>query len=288
MYNMGTFAKIGIICHDNIEDIGHINFDNYRKALKNYFKDSILLDITSPEQLQEINLLIIADEHLSQHVDVWKKTQFIEEINKLNLKVLVLNIEKVYSSQFPWNEDHQKKLETINNLTQLFGDVEDRKIKGAVLNKHGLLSRDQKLKVEKKEKKNRIIFLGQAEGSQYYRRQLVLNEISNRSTKIPIDINVTNRKLTYQEYLQVLSEYKYVLNPLGCGNFLNLRFYEALSLGCIPIQQVTHEMIPLYKELDYSINFVNVNDIYINKEFKEMDYFLEDFFEEIELCNIVD
>jgi len=135
-----------------------------------------------------------------------------------------------------------------------------------------LLSRDQKLKVEKKEKKNRIIFLGQAEGSQYYRRQLVLNEISNRPTKIPIDINVTNRKLTYQEYLQILSEYKYVL----------------ISLGCIPIQQVTHEMIPLYKELDYSINFVNVNDIHINKEFKEMDYFLEDFFEEIELCNIVD
>jgi len=285
---MGTFTKIGLLCLDDQEEVGHINFDNFRKALKNYFKDSSFIDIISKEQLPEIDLLIIVDEHFIPHVNVWKNDDFINTLNELNLKVLLFNIEKIFSSQFPWNADHQRKVETINNLTQLFGDLEDRKIKGAILNKHGLLSKSQKLKVENTEKKNSIVFLGQAEGPQYHRRQQILNYISSRSTKIPLEIKVTNRKLTYQEYLEILSSYKYVLNPLGCGDFINLRFYEALELGCIPIQQVTPEMLEAYsKELKYSINFIHPEDINLKKEYKYMDYYLEDYFEELNLESIL-
>lgn len=282
------FKNIGLICHEDQEEVGHINFDNYRKALKDYFSSSNFTDITKKEQLTQIDLLIIVDEHFGPHVDIWKKDSFIEKLNNLNLKVLLFNIEKIFSSQFPWNVDHQNKVETINNLIQLFGDLEDRKLKNAVLNKHGLLSKSQKLKVENKEKKNSIVFLGQAEGPQYHRRQQILNYISSRSTKIPLEIKVTNRKLTYQEYLEILSSYKYVLNPLGCGDFINLRFYEALELGCIPIQQVTPEMLEAYsKELEYSINFIHPEDINLKKEFKHMDYYLEDYFEELNLQKIL-
>tara|TARA_R100001015_G_C4587190_1_gene143010 strand:+ start:75 stop:932 length:858 start_codon:yes stop_codon:yes gene_type:complete len=280
--------NIGLICHGDQKKVGHINFDNYRKALKNYFKGSNFTDITNEDQLSEINLLIIVDEHFGPHVDIWKRDSFIEKLNNLNLKVLLFNIEKIYSSQFPWNVDHQNKVETINNLIQLFGDIEDRKIKNAILNKHGLLSKSQKLKVRNKEKKDSIVFLGQAEGPQYHRRQQILNYISSRSTKVPLEIKVTNRKLTYQEYIETLAEYKYVLNPLGCGDFINLRFYEALELGCIPIQQVTPEMLDLYsRELEYSINFIQPEDINLKKEFKKMNYYLEDYFEELNLKSIL-
>ena len=138
---MGTFTKIGLLCLDDLEEVGHINFDNFRKAFKNYFTDSSFIDIISKEQLPEIDLLIIVDEHFIPHVNVWKNDDFINTLNELNLKVLLFNIEKIFSSQFPWNADHQRKVETINNSTQLFSDLEDRKIKEGLLNKHGLLSK---------------------------------------------------------------------------------------------------------------------------------------------------
>ena len=281
--------KIGLICHDDIKIAGHSLFSNYKKSLMNYFNKCSFIDVSSVHDLNDsLDCIIIADDHFAPHVQIWKNDMFIEKINNLNLRVCVLNNEKVYSSQFPWNIDHQNKLETIKKLTQLFSDVEDFKIKGGTLNKHGLLSRDQKFSIDKYEKKDRILFLGQAEGGQYHRRQVLLNQITQKASKIPIDIKVTNRKLTYNEFIETMAQYKYILNPLGTADFINLRFYEALELGCIPIQQFTDEMIPHYsKELEYCIPFVGLNDINLNKEFKKMDYYMEDFFEEINLANLL-
>lgn len=284
---MGTFAKIGIVCEDDIDIVGHSLFNNYRKALKTYFNKSLFIQIKGDKDIGDINLLIIVDEHYPPSVDIWKNNNLIQKVNDLDIKVLVFNFEKIYSSQFPWNTDHQNKLETFNNLIQLFSDVEDRKLKNGILNKQ-FLSKDTKLINNNKEKIEKAVFIGQANGSQYYRRQETLQQLTSDPVfRDRLDVIVTDRKYTYQEYLDILSKYKYVINPLGTGDFLNLRFYEALELGCIPIQQVTPSMLPHYKELEFGLLLHDLSNA-ADKKFKKMEYYLEDFFEEIDLSNIVD
>ena len=82
-----------------------------------------------------------------------------------------------------------------------------------------------------------------------------------------------------------------MLNPLGTGKFINLRFYEALKLGCIPIQQVTSDMINWYGELTKCVYFTDTDNLspdYINQfECIEMDYYLEDHFESINLKSFI-
>ena len=56
----------------------------------------------------------------------------------------------------------------------------------------------------------------------------------------------------------------------------------------MPIQQITPIMQELYKkELEYSITFTNKEDILSLREFKRMNYYLEDYFEEINLKKIL-
>ena len=105
---------------------------------------------------------------------------------------------------------------------------------------------------------------------------------------IPIDIHITERKLTYSEFLDKLSDYKFIFNPLGTGDFLNVRFYEALEVGSIPLQQITENMKSRYKELDFCHTFLNASDFKFPEiNFKKMEYYLEDYFEEMNLCNII-
>ena len=279
---------IGLICKDDVELVGHSLFNNYRKALANYFTESKFIDISNDnkiEKLKIINLLIIIDEHFEPHHKILKDDYFIDKINETDTQVLVINFEKIYNSAFPWNIDHQNKLETIKNLTQFISDVEDLKFKNSNFLTKQLLSRDTTLIENSNKKKDRIVFIGQSEGPQYNRRRDFLNSVNS---KIPLDIITTGRKLTYEKFLQTLSEYNYVLNLLGCGDFVNLRFYEALELGCMPIQQITPIMQELYKkELEYSITFTNKEDILSLREFKRMNYYLEDYFEEINLKKIL-
>jgi len=47
-------------------------------------------------------------------------------------------------------------------------------------------------------------------------------------------------------------------------------------------------MLDLYsRELEYSINFIQPEDINLKKEFKKMNYYLEDYFEELNLESIL-
>ena len=133
--------------------------------------------------------------------------------------------------------------------------------------------------------KDRIIFLGQISSHVYENRRSILKNLIERGA--PIDVFDSDRKLTYSQYLTNLASYKYVLNPLGTGEFINLRFYEAIQLGCIPIQQVTDNMLRSYKELTYNMpnNFKNGDDIMISpSNINQKDrYYLEYYFEEINL-----
>ena len=305
---------IGIICKNKLEGAPDL-FSNFRLGLKNYF-DTNFKNIEHEDDLDNINILIIVDEHWPPHVDIWKCGTFISRLNDLNIKTLVFNFERIVSQHFQWNIEHQQKLETIKNLQQLVSDVDDFKIRelqiqrnkkatiAPFINKQ-LLSRDTKLEYEPVEKKDRILFIGQSDPAfnatwAYARRFNILNELKHRDD-VPLDIHVTNRELTYKEYLTKLASYKFILNPLGTGDFINVRFYEALKLGCIPIQQVTDNMIGMYSELSENIctTFKTSADVHGNQQvpadfqiptgtFSTFDYYLEDYFEDIQLSKLLE
>jgi len=281
----------GIVCNDSLEVVGHSLFRNFRLGLQNYLSETFK-DVGGVSDLEDVNLLVIVDEHFPPNVNIWKDSKFIDKLNRDNIKVLVFNFEKIFNSKFPWNEDHQKVLNTISNLVQIVSDISDAKILGTEIINKQYLSRDTKLEYDVQEKQDRVLFIGQSEKIQnssyaYYERYLLLNNISNIAD-FPLDIDITGRQYTYKEYLTKLASYKYILNPLGTGEFINLRYYEALKVGCIPIQQVTDNIILNYSELKYGHTFRTAEDISIpTKEFKVLDFYLEDYFEEINLKNLL-
>ena len=284
---------VGIICKDKVAALNPSLFLNFRLGLTNYF-DTKFHEVDSAEDLEYINTLIIVDEHFGPHVSIWKEDKFINKLNKLNIRTLVFNFEKIFSSKFSWNVDHQQKLETINNMYQFVSDVDDAiKLEKHVINKQ-LLSKDTELEYDYAEKKNRILFIGQSDPAynptwSYSRRFSILNDLRNR-VELPLDVCITERKLSYKEFLTKLGSYKFILNPLGTGDFINVRFYEALQLGCIPIQQVTDSMVKSYSELTSNIchTFKTSNEVELpTGSFNKFSYYLEDYFKEINLKNYI-
>lgn len=270
----------GIICEDNLP--GHSLFANFRLALVNYYQRNFT-NVRNAFDLNGITTLFIVDEHFGPHVDIWKNETFINLVNKTNIKVVIFNFEKIYSAQFPWNADHQNNVLKFKNLLQIVSDIEDAKVLNFQTINKQLLSKSTVL-VPPVEKNNKVVFIGQV-NHWYPTRQRVIEEFKNLGFEL--DVIVTDRKLTYEQFLNKLNEYKFILNPLGTGKFLNLRFYEALKLGCIPIQQMTKEMKSFYSlEAKYCISFDETSELnkdIFNTSFTPMEYYLEDYFTEINL-----
>ena len=274
----------GILCQDDINVVGHSLFKNYKLALSNYFQ-SVLQPTNSIEDLNNLDLLIIVDEHHIPHKQVWQNDEFINVINKLNIKVLIFNFEKIFNSQFPWNISIQHYVEKINRRLQIVSDVKDAKILNTSIINKQFLSRDTILEEPIDNKIDEILFIGQI--NEYYpTRREILNGIQQINSKVRVI--QSDRRYNYNEYLNLINQSKYILNPLGTGEFINLRFYEALNLGCTVIQQYTDEMEKWYPELNNSrvLKFKTVD------EFKNLNFstettyeqkFLEDYFMEINL-----
>ena len=281
---------IGIICKDDVAALSPSLFLNFRLGLTNYLKTKFV-EVNGVDDLKHITTLIIVDEHFGPHVSIWKDNpQFVDELNNGKIKTVVFNFEKIFNSKFPWNADHQQKLETINDLYQLVSDVDDAAtLNKKIINKQ-LLSKDLQLEHDPVEKENRILFIGQSDpvynpSWSYSRRFKILNELRSRPD-LPLDIHITERKLSYREFLTKLASYKFILNPLGTGDFINVRFYETLKLGCIPIQQVTKNMLNTYSELSPNIchKFTTTDEVGLpSRSFKKFEFYLEDYFKEIEL-----
>jgi hypothetical protein len=263
--------------------VGHGLFLNFRNALRNY----LLVDfknINSVQDLCDIKTIFIIDEHFQPHINIWKNEIFIDELNRRGIKTIVFNFEKIYDALFPNNMDHQININRIENLVQFVSDMNDAKVLNKNTVNKQLLSRGTTL-VQAKNKINEILFIGQTKPGVYFRRRDVLNNLMAKN--LPLRIISSDRKLNYTEYLELLAGYKYILNPLGTGDFLNLRFYEALKMGSVPIQQVTDQMLERYTELNsgHSVNFKHPDELVAlpNLEHKLFDYYLEDYFLEIDL-----
>jgi hypothetical protein len=275
----------GLICEENLA--GHSLFLSFRIAIQQHFGINDFHIIKSKDDLSGIKRLFIIDEHFAPHLQIWKNLDFIKSANQHGIQVIAFNFEKIHSTQFPWNIEHQNALNLFKNLHQFVSDLEDAELLGKnVINKQLISS--ALIFDFPGEKQEKIIFLGQC-NSYYPNRESILKEC--QGMKLPIDIHITDRKLSYQQYLQKLDGYKYVLNPLGTGEFINIRFYEALALGSIPIQQITSRMLRWYPELDFALQFKTPGDILAQVRGghaqKKYPFHLEDYFNEINLRNIV-
>ena len=275
--------KIGLLCVPEIETVGHSLFNNYYKAFENYF-DSEFIFVKSAADLNDIRALIIVDEHYYLNVEIWKKQEFIDKLNELNICTIVFNFEKIYNSSYAWNVDHQNTLLRIKNLHQFISDIDD----AAVLNRpyvnRQFLSKSTVLVPPIVDKKEEILFIGQIHPD-YPSRGNLLKGL--QEANCGVRVIKSDRKYTYTEYLNILNDHKYILNPLGTGKFLNLRFYEALELGCTVLQQYTDSMIKWCPELNRSdvIKFKDVSD-FLNLDFKstpDTNIYLEEYFNEINL-----
>ncbi len=279
----------GMICDEEL-DISL--FKNYKESLEAYFRAGNFKKVNKKEDLKKLKYLFIIDEFYGPNLEIWSKRDFINCLNKLNIKVININFEKIFSSIFPKNIKIQRKLKKIKNLKQFLGDIDDaEKLKKIFISKQLLSKKSEIKKFYSTKKLDRILFLGSCEknyhpNNAYAKRFKLLEEL--KKLDLPLDIKIANRKMSYNSYLETLSKYKYILNPLGTGNFLNVRFYESLEVGSIPIQQVTKNMLNKYKELKYAITFFDSNDFKKpNKNFLKMDYYLEDYFEEINLESLI-
>lgn len=277
----------GIICQSCIDIVGHSLFLNYKQALTNYLKCE-LIDVHNIENLQDITHLFIIDEHYSTHLSIWSNDSFINKCNENGIKIIVFNFEKIYNSQFSWNVGYQEKLQRYNKLIQFNSDVSDiNKLNNRVTKQ--LLSKDTQL-VDVAEKEDKILFIGQLIPEYYPARCTFIEEVKK---KIDIEVKSTDRKLTYTDFLHEISKAKYIINPLGTGDFLNLRFYEALALKCIVLQQYTDEMEQYYPELNHPsvIKFKTVEELICKlsetHSFTPFEYTLEDYLADINLDKII-
>lgn len=281
--------SFGIISKDNINEVGHSLFNNFRLALTNYLQEEIK-DINSVNDLADITTLLIIDEHYPPHKDIWQNDDFINYINLKNIKVVIFNFEKIFNSQFPWNINIQHNIEKINNRVQIVSDTKDASILNSLIINKQLLSRSTLMPSPVICKRDEILFLGQI-NEFYPTRGNTLRELQESNSKVKVI--KTDRKYSYNEFLDLLNNAKFILNPLGTGEFINLRFYEALSLNCIVVQQYTDDMLKWYPE----INYPNVLKFKTLEEFNKLNFninaqrhnnYLEDYFEEINLKNIIE
>ena len=266
-------------------------FEYFRLALLNLFDDNLYLT-SNLDQVNEINNLIILDEHFESHKNIILQKGNIDKLNKQNCNVIIFNFEKIYNSHFKFNQVNQRKFNKIKNLTHILSDVEDIKKLGTPFMNKQLISKEYQINFDLPQKKNEILFIGQIKGNAYKKRRQTISKLS-QIFHLPFTCKFPNRNLNFEDFLYELSKYKFVLNPLGAGHFINVRYYESLLVNSIPIQQQTANMKSYFNELtdNFSINFDTI-DLSLNRkinkfEYKSFNYFLEDYFHDVNFSSFL-
>lgn len=259
----------GILWLPKTEEIDISLFKNYKKALNNYFKVD-LKEINHIEQVKETQNIFVIDEHYFPHREFILNEKFIETVNKNKVRLIVFNTEKIYNQPFKHNLLILSKLGQFDDIVHFLSDAQDIKRLKTPFPTKQLFTKDFDFESYKTlDKKEELLFIGQLDGRAYKNRRAILKKI-NKYINIPLEIIETNRKLNYDQFLSTISKYKFILNPLGNGvsRFLNIRFYEAVGLKCIPVQEIRNDMKVLNEELKYK------NAIYFKhlKTLKKIDF----------------
>jgi hypothetical protein len=253
----------GLVWLDETKNMDFSLFKNYKNGLSNYLDSKIRL-VNDLNDVSNFRTIFVVDEHYVPHREFILAKEFIDIVNKLGIKIIIFNTEKIFRQPFKHNLEIQKSLSKFENKVQILSDAYDIKKLGSPFVNKQLLSKEFKFKISNSFKKEELLFLGQIDGRAYENRRRILKKIENY-INVPLKIENSKRKLNYKEFLKKINEYKFILNPLGNGGseFLNVRYYETLFLNSIPVQQITKRMLNNYEELNSSIslNFQKLNEL---------------------------
>jgi hypothetical protein len=247
----------------NLEYDKHWIFKNYYYSLVNVYGEDNVTRVENINDLNNIKVLFIGDEHFMPNKYIWMNDNFIDKCNELKIRVFIFNNEKIFNSMFPWNEDIQKNVNKFNYCDQIVYDVDDSDLMGVNVNKTYMSKYFLGGVNIATEKNDKIVFIGNFSNNTYDNRKTFLNEIKNR---VDIDILQSDSNLTMDQYLNRISTYKYVLSPLGNGNFVPMRYYESLFVNSIPLQQSTDGIINKFQN-----EIINNRGIF----FKDIDDLIE-------------
>jgi hypothetical protein len=226
----------GIVCDLNFTS--HIGISIYYYAIKNLFNNVKI--IKNVDDLKNINILFIGNEHFHPHRIVWEQNKFQAFCNENKIKVVVFSSERIFNSAFPHNEQIQRNLIKFNNLFQFNYDADDLDILKTTLFRP-CISRNYHTIIKNTDKIDKCVFLGNTDCLSYNDRVSTFNQVRK-----VMEIVTPPRKESWYDYIQEISKYKYVLSLLGNANGLNLRFYETLLVNSIPIQQVKGNTLKYY------------------------------------------
>ena len=246
---------VGIIC--DISYTRHHLFQSYYHSVKNLY--GVPKIVKTVQDLDGIEMLFIGDDHYQVHKEIWQQKGFIEKCNSDGIRVIVFTNERILDSFFPWNKDNLLILQRFERLYHYGNDVDDCEKLGMKLNRQSM-SKNFKSDFSNIEKKNKVVFIGKTYGSSYKERRVVLEQIRR-----VIEVDVIESVIPdWNEYMKTIAGYRFVLSPIGNGNFFPMRVYEALSVGSIPIHQIRGNTLELYnieRGYDDCIFFINPRDV---------------------------
>lgn len=232
--------QVGIIC--DLTWRRHRQFQNYYHAIETLY-GSVRI-VNSVEGLEGLEILFIGDDHFYNHRPVFTADGFVDYCNDHHIEVVVFSSEKIFGSKFPWNENNYYFLRYFKYLHHYAYDVDDCEKLGVPLHRLAMSKYYSNFGNKPEGKLDEVVFIGstKCEKGSYDDRAAMLQKIFQY-----IDVTVIESKIHHwEDYMSVLSEYRFILSPLGNANALVTRFYEALLLRAIPIQQVTPKILKYY------------------------------------------
>jgi len=259
--------KVGLVC--NLQHFGDesnkftngyaIGIPNFYYGINNIFENVKI--VNSYRDLNHLDCVFIGNEHFRPHLNIWCNDLFIDKCNNDNIKVIFWAGEQIHSPFYPHNLQIQKQVERFNNLYQRVLDVNDANILNKKIGGIPFSKEYEFLRGVKKNKKNRMVFIGTTHLPEYQRR---FDTLDNLKKIYDFDHFEPNFK-TYTEYNEILSNYRFVLCPhsTNLNGFVG-RFYDSLLANSIPVQQVyedTLDFYPLEKSYKDAIFFQNVEEI---------------------------
>jgi hypothetical protein len=250
---------IGIIC--DLKYTRHHLFKSYYHSVKNIY-GQIPKVVNSIQDLKGLQILFIGDDHYGPHKTVWQSKDFIEYCNINGIQVVVMTNESIVHTYFPWNLEDLKKLNRFKYLYHYGNDGDDCRELGLKLNRTAPSIWFKSEFIVPIPKKDKIVFIGKIEcpKNSYQSRKQLLTELQKIVEVDVIESNIPS----WQDYVTLIAGYRFVLSPLGNGNFFPMRFYEALAVGSIPIHQVKKDTLETYwieSQFDDCIFFEHPNEL---------------------------
>lgn len=233
----------------------YVLFSSYFYALQNLFGNENITKFSTLNDVQTNDTIFVVDDHFGPNASIFMEPGFINYCNSHNVQLVFFCTERMTSPY--WNHDHTiQKQALFKNVKNFYGDANDidrfgtKFVVKQLISKHFAYLKNN-LTLRPEDKIPKFGFIGQIatiqQASWYSNRKKYLDYLSKQQ-HIPIDLMQSNKNTTFENYYETLSKYKYVINPLGVGDFINIRYYDALFCNSIPIQQSTHAMEKYYSE----------------------------------------